>query len=452
MTAALLPLSAMPKIEWPAVPSPAGASMLALQWQLEQAERAPAPAIRAGQLEQLRALLAHAVAHVPRYRTLLRDIGIRSAAELDEQRFLSLPILSKETVRAERDALLAAKWPASHGDGFDVPTSGSTGQPVRVRHTRVSEFFFHALVVREHLLHRRDLSRKFGAIRLAAAKRSSPEWGVMSAMFATGPSCVIDALAGVDAQLDWLLAEQPAYLIGHPTNLRALIQQANAANRRPPGLLQLLAFGETLPPDLRAMAREAWGVPVVDNYSCREVGPLAFQCPEGAAYHVHAENVLLEVLRKDGTPCAPGETGRVVVTPLHNFAMPLLRYEIGDYAEVAAPCACGRTLPALGRILGRSTAMAVDPTGRRFWPGLRASLLTPIAPFRQLRLVQHAVDRIELLYVMDRELSAPERAAVAGALAEMLGYAFHFDLTRASALERSAGGKFEDFISRVQGP
>src|SRR6202012_3802852 len=85
-------------------------------------------------------------------------------------------------------------------------------------------------------------------------------------------------------------------------------------------------------------------------------------------YHVQSEMLIAEVLRDDGTPCAPGEIGRLVLTDLCNFGMPMIRYEINDYAEVGALCDCGRGLPVLTRIMGRRRNMALDPDGRMFWP------------------------------------------------------------------------------------
>ena len=100
-------------------------------------------------------------------------------------------------------------------------------------------------------------------------------------------------------------------------------------------------------------------------YSAAEAGYLALQCPQQEHYHIQSESALVEVLDEAGNPCRPGETGTMVVTPLHNFAMPLIRYAIGDIAEVGAPCACGRGLPVLARLLGRVRQMLVLPSGAR---------------------------------------------------------------------------------------
>jgi phenylacetate-CoA ligase len=117
-----------------------------------------------------------------------------------------------------------------------------------------------------------------------------------------------------------------------------------------------MSVGEPVTAALRDIVRQAWDVPLKDSYSCEEAGYLAMQCPEQEVLHVQSENLLLEVVGNDGRPCVPGEAGRVLVTSLHNFATPLIRYELGDLAEVGAPCACGRGLPVIARVLGRAPA------------------------------------------------------------------------------------------------
>ena len=100
------------------------------------------------------------------------------------------------------------------------------------------------------------------------------------------------------------------------------------------------AFDEVLEPGIRDAALSHWGVEVADAYSTVELGTIAHQCPANENLHVQSESILPEVLGDDGTPCLPGEVGRVVITALHNFATPLIRYELGDYAEVGEACPC----------------------------------------------------------------------------------------------------------------
>jgi phenylacetate-CoA ligase len=441
-----LPSSCVPGIAWPGLPTAAGAAMLALQWQLEESQWWPAQRIVAYQLKQLRALIEHAAARVPFYGRAKGGV-----ATLDENTFRDWPILRKSDIRANEAALRATAYPAAHGGVTQTQTTGSTGMPIRVYRTQVESFFAQALVLREHLLHGRDFSRKFGAMRAYVNETTQAGWGVANQVFATGAGCAIPFHADLDQQLDWLARERPAYLLGKPSNLRALVLRSRERGIVPAGLVELICFSETLPEDLRPLARDCWNVPVTDTYSCNEAAGLAMQCPGFEHYLVHAENVYLEVLRDDGEPCGPGETGRVVITPLHNFAMPLIRYELGDYAQVGEPCPTGRGLPVLARIAGRVRNMLRDPAGRTRFPSFPPTLWMDVAPIRQARLVQRTLSSIEVQYVMDGGLSAEQGRRLVGALQERLGYPFDITLSRVAEIERQPGGKFEEFLSLLPG-
>ena len=189
-------------------------------------------------------------------------------------------------------------------------------------------------------------------------------------------------------------------------------------------------FGEVLEPRARDACRAAWGVPLVDMYSSQEVGYIALQCPEHETYHVQSENLLVEIVDDDGEPCRPGEVGRVVVTTLHNFATPLLRYELGDFAEVGEACPCGRGLPVLTRVLGRQRNMLTLPDGDQRWPNIRdpsefASAGGPaLPPLQQFQVVQRSLTALEVLLVCPRALGADEEDVMRGYLAATLGHVF----------------------------
>jgi phenylacetate-CoA ligase len=184
-------------------------------------------------------------------------------------------------------------------------------------------------------------------------------------------------------------------------------------------------------------------------YSANELGYLALQCPRHEHYHVQSEGVLLEVLDAAGRPCAPGEIGRVVITSLHNFAMPLVRYDIGDYAEVGATCPCGRGLPVLARIVGRTRNMLTLATGERYWPNFALRGMTSELPILQHQIVQKAYDRIEARLVTGRRLEAGEEDRLRRQLLSRLPEGFRVDLVYCESIPRGEGGKFEDFVSEV---
>jgi phenylacetate-CoA ligase len=439
-----VPRSNVPGVEWPAIPAPVGASLLALQYQLEQTQWWRAEEIEAFQRLQLAELSRHAALTVPFYA------GRLPAEPVDGDGWRSLPRVTRRDIQEAGDRLVSASPPPDHGRLITFQSSGSTGEPIRTRGTELTHFYNGALVLRESLWHRRDLGAKLASIRSKVEAAALPDWGAeFAAAYRTGPLALLNISTDVAAQLDWLLAEDPAYLLTHPSNALALLRLSLERGTRPRSLRELRTFGETLPAELRGLAREAWGVPVTDAYSSEELGTIALQCPEHEHYHVQAENLLVEVLDDRGNPCAPGQVGRVVATTLHNFAMPLIRYEIGDYAEVGEACRCGRGLPVLRRVLGRARNMLRLPDGGSHWPSFPSAEWLAVAPIRQIQLVQYSLEEVEVRYALTRELGAEEGARLAAVFQRCLGYPFRIRLTRVERIECNPGMKHEDFVSLV---
>lgn len=297
---------------------------------------------------------------------------------------------------------------------------------------------------------------KLAAIRVSG-ERVSPEgtvggsWGASTdTVYQTSPAALLSIFRDIDVQRRWLIEQNPHYLLSHPTNIRTLALCFGEEGGELTNLRQVRTMGEMLPADLRELCREVWGVPVADIYTAEEMGYMALQCPEHEHYHVQAENVLLEVLDDEYRPCAPGQIGRVVVTALHNFASPLIRYEIMDYAQVGEPCTCGRGLPVLKRIVGRQRNMIMLPDGSQHWPGFGARWWANVAPIRQIQLVQRQLDRLEARLVINRSMTDAEQSELIGNLQKRLAFPYPIDIRYVDRIERSAGGKYEDFISLVQ--
>lgn len=434
-------------IAWPAIPADAGAHLGALLFQLERTQWLAPEALAGLQLDQLRRLLAHACHSVPLYRERLAGLD---AARLDRETCRTLPVLTRRELQGGFERLQSGAMPASHGRVTEGRTSGSTGTPVRFLNTAVTQLFWNALTLREHLWQQRDFSGKLAAIRVKVKEGRWSDWGPPAALlFRTGPGATLDVRTDVGRQLDWLQRENPDYLITHASNLLALAALSLRRGIRLPRLRQARSYSEALRPELRETVRAAWGVEVADVYSCEEAGVIALQCPQHEHYHVQSENLLVEILDDAGRPCRPGETGRVVITTLHNFAMPLIRYDIEDYAEVGDACACGRGLPVLTRIHGRRRNMVVLPDGRRHWPSFPAIRYTGIAPICQIRIVQRTLHEVEAVYTSERPLSGEETQGMVRAIQESLGYPFAVETRRVEEIPRPPNMKFEDIVSDV---
>jgi phenylacetate-CoA ligase len=435
-------LSGMPQVAWPVIPTPVAAGMLAIARQLEHTQRLDERTLRAQQMRQLAGLLAHARRYAPAYEMRLAELDLDHG--LDDAAFASLPTLTRREVQDDADGLRCRVVPPDHGSVSEYASSGSTGRPIRVLGTRLHDLWWRALLLREHLWHGRDFTAKLGVLKTRISGGTEPNWGAATAgVITTGPCVSLNSGHGVAEQVRWLRTEDPAYLLSHASNLRALSRHCLALGVRLPGLREVRSYGEMLPPDLRELCQEAWGVPLTDSYSAAEIGIIALQCPQSTAYHVQSEHVLVEILNPTGRPCAPGESGRVVVTPLHNFAMPLIRYELGDFAEVGPPCVCGRGLPVLTRILGRRRNMLRVPDGSMHWPSLPAKLWDWASPIRQFQLVQTTLSAITVRLVTERPLTAEEENALRGRLDLRLGWPFEYRFEYCTTL--GGGPGFEDF-------
>ncbi|MEQ8234801.1 MAG: phenylacetate--CoA ligase family protein, partial [Gammaproteobacteria bacterium] len=357
-----------------------------------------------------------------------------------------VPHLTRGTVKDDADALRSRLLPPDHGALVRYTTTGSTGVPLAIVGTGLTDLWYRALVLREHLWHERDLGGTLAVIKTRIADRRHAGWGNATAgVFVTGPSVSLDAHHPLDVQARWLAAEDPDYLLAAATNLHGLARHCLRHGIRLPRLREVRSYAEMLRPDTRALCAAAWDVPLVDTYSAEEVGVIALQCPGHEHYHVMAESLLVEVLDDAGRPCAPGAIGRVVVTALHNFAMPLVRYELGDYAEVGPPCPCGRGLPVLARIVGRRRNLLRRPDGTAHWPTFSAAVWSWLPAIEQIQLVQDRPDHIRVRLVTTRVLDASEQAGLAARLDERFGAAFNYTFERVNAVERDNG--FEDFVS-----
>ncbi len=439
--------SAPPGVLWPAIPAPPAAAVLALLYQLDKSQWLAPHALLQRQLGQLHLLLRHARESVPYYRE--RMPSLEGVALTTPTTLAALPILRRRDLLERYEDLKSAAPPPEHGPLAEARTSGSTGAPVRLLKTQVQQLVWSACTLREHRWHGRDLDATLAVIRMAATKQGE-NWGAATHGVAqTGRAHVLDVRSDIEAQLAWLERVRPAYLLTYPSNAAALAAFALERGRRLPGLREVRTLGELLPPETRELCRQAWGVPLTDFYSAEEVGYIALQCPQTQHYHVQSESLLVEVLDEHGAPAAQGETGRLVITDLHNFAMPLIRYEIGDYAEVAGACPCGRGLPALRRIVGRVRNMLVAPDGRSYWPTFGQRAYLDVAPVVQHQFAQTARDHVEARFVLRSPLTPAQESALRQLILAKLPAGIGVSVVQVPALSRSAGGKYEDFVSEI---
>ena len=443
--------SAVGDIEWPPVLTGHAASLYALLGELDRTPLLSDAQFAAAQGRQLQALARYANQHSRYFRERLQRCGLNPDALRDTAALRALPVMTRQEVQSNDSALRCALVPESHGPIHETGTSGSLGQPVIVQRTGITQLFWNAFTVREHRWQQRDLGARFAAIRTDLPQEGIQvdDWGApLNLLYRTGPAFAMASNRPIDAQIAWLDSVAPRYLLTYPTNLSELLDRWEARGRGLAGLAQIRTIGETVTDAMRERARNVLGVPIADTYSSQELGTIAIQSATDAFYHVMAENYIVEILDEAGEPCAEGETGRVIVTDLHNYAMPLVRYETGDYAQPGPPGRGPRGLPTLRRIMGRKRNMIVID-GTRRWPSLNAHRYREVAPIEQYQIVQTAAEAIEVRLVCAPLTPAQERALgdlILDALEHPFALTFRYFAQR---IPLGRTGKFEEFMSLV---
>lgn len=422
--------------------------------------------------EALRNLVGFAAAQVPYYADLLLGAGvdardIRGAADLP-----SLPSLSRNTVHENSARLQAKALPPGHLAAGSTQSSGTTGRPTSILHTVQSRGMFALLKQREMRWFRFDPQGIFASIRIASQLPRCadgmplqdgetcclPSWPLVGDYFETGPFFGYGITNPLNSQREWLERHRPQYLLSYSESLEHLAFACQQC-RPPDSLRGLHAISEQLTPDMRLRIERTFGVPISQNYGLNEVGIVASRCPEGGRYHVHAEHCLVEIVDECGGPCRGGQVGRMLVTGLTNFAMPLVRYDTDDLAEaVDGPCRCGRTLPSFGEVVGRYSRIAFLPEGTLGHVAAVREALAQMPPefsrdLRQFQVHQYRDLSFEMRVVTVNALPSGFTERIQQAWrAAVSPHHISLRITNVDRIPRSEGGKFQDFTSDFMPP
>jgi len=443
-------------VAWPPLAVGMTASLATLMHQLEMSQWLPAEEIREKQLHQIAHVAMHAERYSPYFKKRLQAVQLHAQQLASFEGISHLPVMTRRDLQAAGKTLFCRQIPEDHLPMSEVKTSGSSGEPVMVKRTTVNQLFWLASALRDHIWHKRDFSGSLAVIRFNYSSQAwhgvqQEDWGVPASLFfKTGAMHKMEIDTDIKVQAEWLAKINPDYLLTYPNTLLVLIDYFKKNNITLDKLRGIRTISETLHDDLRELARDVLQVEITDMYSSQELGVIAIQCPDSGLYHTMAESHFVEVLDEHGALCKEGEVGRIVVTDLHNFATPLIRYEIGDYAEVGSVCPCGRGLPTLKRIVGRSRNLVRHPDGKRHWPVVGFAQYQKIAPIRQFQMVQRTLDTIEVRLVSDTPLSANQELKLTELICTSLHGNFSLNFVYfPKEIPRTKGGKFEEFICEV---
>lgn len=407
------------------------------------------------QARELRALLERAVARVPYYRELYRRGAFPIEAVRGPGDLGALPLLPKEAVRSRpRDLLADDREPRRM---VEEHTSGTTGTPLSLWWSeRTAQTWYACFEQRARRWNGVTVDDRWailgGQLVVPTSRRKPPFWAWNAAGSQLYLSVHHLAPEFLDAYLDELRRRRVVYLFGYASALDALATHALERGRTDVRVRLAISNAEPFYEDQRRRIERAFACVTRDTYGAAEIAGAAFECAEGRL-HVAPDVGVLEILRDDGSPAAPGELGDVVVTGLLNRDHVLVRYRQGDRAALAPPdemCPCGRQMPLVQRLEGRADDVLVTPDGRRIGrldPVFKATLA-----IREAQIAQTARDRVEVRVVPGAGYGEHDAEAIRARLAERLGPGMRVAVVVVERIPRTARGKFRAVVNEVDHP
>ena len=322
--------------------------------------------------------------------------------------FNSLSPLTREELQNQFEEL-RARWPNCETDKiFTVASSGSTGQPVRVEkygdHYLMLE---NALALLELDWFARDADKTIAYLGpQVEVDKLLPTWGGIYQALGHKGRYFKRSFSGktIASHLDWLLEIKPNYFKCSPY-LAAQIAELAIETGKQISIDQIISMSESVSPRHRQLCLQAFGAKIVDRYSSEETGMIALQCPHHDHQHVITSAVHVEIVDKAGRACEKGEVGRVLVTVLQSYAMPIIRYDLGDLAEWGQACDVAPNMPVLSKLWGRVRNKVNLPDGSSFPMAFLGDELGHISNIREFRLKQYLGTEIEFELVLSSPLT-----------------------------------------------
>lgn len=425
-------------------------SSVAVRRRLEEQERWPEEQLERWRVEKLREFLVEIGSSVPYYRDLFGRLGfdprqVSSIADLQR-----LPFMDKPTMRAAGDGLRSTK-----AEGLSrYNTGGSSGEPL---------IFYIGKQRKSH-----DVGAKWRVTRWWGVDIGDPEIVVWGSPIELGAqdhmrllrdkllrTRLLPAFEMSPGNLDYFVTTirqmRPKMLFGYPSSLALIATHAKSRGIAMDRLGIRVAFvtSERLYDTQRAAISEVFGCPVANGYGARDAGFLAHECPEGGM-HLQAEDVIVEIVDADGRVLPPGQTGEIVVTHTATGEYPFVRYRTGDIATVSEQrCSCGRTLPLLEEIHGRSTDFVIAKDGTVMHGLSLIYVVRDLPGVKAFKVIQETLELTRVQLVVDKAFNRGAVATIIEGFKRRLGAAVSIEVEFVDEIPRESSGKYRYIVSRV---
>ncbi len=406
--------------------------------------------IKALQLSRLKVLLTHVESHVPYYQRTLKKLGITAADINDLSDLARFPFLDKKNIRGNIDDLKADN--AQSLSRFN--TGGSSGEPL---------IFF---IGKERVSH--DVAAKWRATRWWDVDIGDKEIVVWGSPIELGKqdrikifrdkilrTNLVPAFDMSEKRLEEYISViqhiKPRMLFGYPSSLSLIASYAEKRHIQMADLGIKVAFvtSERLYDDQRIKIESVFGCPVANGYGGRDAGFIAHQCPSGGM-HITAEDIIVEIVDSDGKVLPPGQSGEIVTTHLATNDFPFIRYRTGDVGVISEkPCICGRGLPLLEEIQGRTTDFVIASDGTVMHGLALIYIVRDIKGVNSFKITQESLYETHVQIAVDSDFDKNNYQQIINGLKKRLGQNVEVLIEEVDAVAREKSGKFRYIVSKV---
>jgi len=402
------------------------------------------------QRRRLRALIKHAYENVPYYHRVFKDRGLHPSDIKSVEDLNKLPMLTKEDIRSNFDDMVATNFPRA--EMMPYATGGSTGEPLQFYVTKDYVNSKSAAELRAYSWCGYKLGDKHAVLWGSSFDlKKSEELRNRTVNFFDRRimlNCFRMSEESMRTYIHRLEKFKPKIVRGYASALYLFAKfmlHEGVDNIKPKAVI---TSAETLFDHERKTIQEVFGCEVYDFYGAREATAISAECSEHSGYHISAENYVLECM-KEGERAALGKTGGILITNLRNYAMPFIRYEIGDLGSLSDNfCSCGRGLPLMSSIEGRITDIIVTQDGN-FISTPVLTLIFKNLPIKQYQIIQEKLEKIRVKIVKAKGYSEKDTNYVVRGMHKFIGGNIQIRVEFVESIPLKASGKRRPVISKI---
>jgi phenylacetate-CoA ligase len=259
------------------------------------------------------------------------------------------------------------------------------------------------------------------------------------------------SMSKLDGFVEEIRTRRPAMLFGYPSALARIAEHARAQGKRMNDLGIRVAFvtSERLYAEQREKISDVFGCPVANGYGGRDAGFIAHECPAGGM-HISAEDIVVEIVDAQGKTLPPGAAGEIVVTHMATESFPFIRYRTGDVGVLdERVCECGRGLPLIKEIQGRTTDFVVASDGTVMHGLALIYVVRDVPGIARFKIVQESRDYTRVLLVADAAFDSSDTARIQRGMAQRLGPGARVDIEFVDDIPAERSGKYRYVVSKV---